>query len=211
MAFIRPRIKRRSTSSCVSPGPRKPMPPFWRSKWVQPRTNRVDICCSWASSTCNFPSKVFARCAKISRMRATRSITRHSIAPSILRVCAGDKSWLKITRSAQCALTAWRISSTLPLPIKNLILGKRQMAFISKTGSMLAETASSWNSSISACVVTRGKLTCIRITTSARAGVSIKDDLQQADYSPAFPASPSTLLKLNGTLRDGTIVDIACL
>ena len=34
-------ISRRSVSSWVSPGPRKPMPPFWRSRWVQPRTRRV--------------------------------------------------------------------------------------------------------------------------------------------------------------------------
>ena len=43
--------KRRSVSSCFSPGPRKPIPPFWRSRWVQPRTSRVARCWSWASST----------------------------------------------------------------------------------------------------------------------------------------------------------------
>ena len=53
------------------------MPPFCRSRWVQPRTSRVDRCLSWASSTCSLPSKLRARCAKISRMRPARSSTRH--------------------------------------------------------------------------------------------------------------------------------------
>ena len=36
---------------CVSPGPRRPIPPFCRSRWLQPRTSRVDRCSSCASST----------------------------------------------------------------------------------------------------------------------------------------------------------------
>ena len=37
--------RRRSVSSCVSPGPRRPIePPRWRSRWVQPRTRRVAMC-----------------------------------------------------------------------------------------------------------------------------------------------------------------------
>ena len=38
---MRSRNRRRSVSSCVSPGPRRPIPPFCRSRWVQPRTSRV--------------------------------------------------------------------------------------------------------------------------------------------------------------------------
>ena len=63
-------MSRRSVSSWVSPGPRKPMPPFCRSRWVQPRTKRVAKCESCASSTCSLPSKLRARCAKISRYQA---------------------------------------------------------------------------------------------------------------------------------------------
>ncbi len=76
--MIRLRNKRRSVSSWVSPGPRKPIPPFCLSRWVQPRTRRVAIWRSCASSTCNFPSWVRARWAKISKIRPVRSITRHS-------------------------------------------------------------------------------------------------------------------------------------
>ena len=42
--FTRCPIRRRSVSSCVSPGPRKPMPPFCRSRWVQPPARRVERC-----------------------------------------------------------------------------------------------------------------------------------------------------------------------
>ena len=42
-SFTRSPMSRRSVSSCVSPGPRRPMPPFCRSRWVQPPTRRVAI------------------------------------------------------------------------------------------------------------------------------------------------------------------------
>ena len=77
--WMRLPIRRRSVSSWVSPGPRRPMPPFWRSRWVQPRTRRVDRCRSCASSTSSLPSALRARCAKMSRMRPARSSTRRPI------------------------------------------------------------------------------------------------------------------------------------
>ena len=41
--LMRSPIMRRSSSICVSPGPpRVPMPPRWRSRWLQRRTSRVD-------------------------------------------------------------------------------------------------------------------------------------------------------------------------
>ncbi len=67
---IRLRNKRRSVSSWVSPGPRKPIPPFV----VQGGSSHApDASPGWrncASSTCNFPSCVRARWAKISKNQA---------------------------------------------------------------------------------------------------------------------------------------------
>ncbi len=93
--------RRRSVSSCFSPGPRRPMPPFCRSRWVQPPTRRVSWCLTCASSTWSLPSALRARRAKMSRMRLVRSTTRHSSRRSRLRCCAPVSVWLKITRSAR--------------------------------------------------------------------------------------------------------------
>ena len=100
---MRSRSRRRSVSSCVSPGPRRPIPPFWRSRWVQPRTRRVDMCRSCASSTCSLPSCERARCAKMSRISPVRSSTRQPSARSRLRSCEGLSAWLKMTSAASCA------------------------------------------------------------------------------------------------------------
>ena len=63
--LMRSPIMRRSSSICASPGPpRVPMPPRWRSRWLQRRTSRVDRYCSRASSTCSLPSWLCARCAE---------------------------------------------------------------------------------------------------------------------------------------------------
>ena len=117
---MRTRISRRSVSSCDSPGPRRPIPPFCCSRLpVKPRIRRVDKCLSCASSTCSFPSWVRARKAKISRIKPVRSITRHFSTFSRLRSWAGESEWSKITSSASRSLTCSAISSTLPEPIKN--------------------------------------------------------------------------------------------
>ena len=117
---MRLRNKRRSVSSWVSPGPRKPIPPFCLSRWVQPRTRRVARWRSCASSTCNLPSWVRARWAKISKIRPVRSITRHSHKRSRLRSCAGLRAWSKRTTEAPVALTASAISTALPSPTNTL-------------------------------------------------------------------------------------------
>ena len=60
--LIESAIMRRSSSIWVSPGPpRMPIPPLWRSKCDQRRTNRVLRYCSLANSTCNLPSWLRAR------------------------------------------------------------------------------------------------------------------------------------------------------
>ena len=87
---IRPRIRRRSISSFVSPGPRTPIAPptppapalrvppaCWESSTPRP-LKRGKRYSSWANSTCKRPSRVRACWAKISRMSAVRSITRAS-------------------------------------------------------------------------------------------------------------------------------------
>jgi len=86
-------IRRRSVSNWVSPGPRKPMPPFCRSRWVQPLTSRLARCESCASSTCSLPSKLRARCAKISKNQAVRSNTRRPVSFSRLRSWLGVRVW----------------------------------------------------------------------------------------------------------------------
>jgi len=91
-SFTRLPSRRRSVSSWVSPGPRRPIPPRWRSRWVQPRTSRVARCSSCASSTWSLPSWERARWAKMSRMRLLRSTTRAASARSRLRLCPPESS-----------------------------------------------------------------------------------------------------------------------
>ena len=149
---MRLRNKRRSVSSWVSPGPRKPIPPFCLSRWVQPRTRRVARWRSCASSTCNLPSWVRARWAKISKIRPVRSITRHSHKRSRLRSCAGLRAWSKRTTEAPVALTASAISTALPSPTKYFGCGALRLPVITCNASTPAEEtrdSNSWRSSIS--------------------------------------------------------------
>ncbi len=151
-------ISRRSVSSCVSPGPRKPMPPVCRSRWVQPRTSRVDRCCSCASSTCSLPSALCARCAKMSRIRLTRSTTRHCSARSRLRCCAPDSAWSKMTRSASVATRRAAISSTLPRPANSAGSGRARRAVTMSATSAPAEAARSFSSASRASALARAEI-----------------------------------------------------
>ncbi len=139
-------MRRRSVSSCVSPGPRSPMPPVCRSRWVQPRTRRVDRCSSCASSTCSLPSALCARCAKMSRISAVRSTTRQSRARSRLRCCAPESAWSKMTRSDCVAVRSAAISSTLPLPANSAGSGFLRRAVITPATSAPALCASAVSS-----------------------------------------------------------------
>src|SRR5690606_18154842 len=141
---------RRSVSSWVSPGPRRPMePPRWRSRWVQPRTRRVAMCRSWASSTCSLPSALRARWEKISRIRPVRSTTRRCSAFSRLRSCTGVSGWLTRTRSAPVASAAAFTSSSLPLPIRVAGFGRSMRALSNAATLAPADRARSANSSSS--------------------------------------------------------------
>ena len=80
--LTRARIRRRSVSILVSPGPRVPMPPppatrppaCRDSDSPQPRS-RGSMYCIWASSTWALPSRLLACWAKMSRISAVRSTT----------------------------------------------------------------------------------------------------------------------------------------
>ena len=71
-------------------------PPGARGATTGPcsRGSRYSVC---ASSTCRRPSRVRARCAKMSRISAVRSSTFTSSAFSRLRCCDGDSSSSKMT------------------------------------------------------------------------------------------------------------------
>ena len=62
--------------------------------------SRGSMYSSCASSTCNWPSRVRAWRAKMSRINCVRSSTRQGSAASRLRSCVGVRSWSKSTRSA---------------------------------------------------------------------------------------------------------------
>src|SRR5512140_2647072 len=154
--FTRSPIMRRSSSICFSPGPPVlPSEPRWRSRWVHPRTRRVDRCSSRASSTCSLPSLVRARCAKMSRITSVRSKTRTSrcsseSARSRLRTCAADRAWSKTTDCASCSRMATWISSTLPEPAKVFASGRsRRPRITSATSAPALSTRRAASSALS--------------------------------------------------------------
>ena len=114
--LIRCRIRRRSVSSLVSPGPRVPMPPPSRDSAVAEPTRRGSRYFSCASSTWSLPSRVRARRAKMSRMSCVRSTTFRSSAVSRLRSCAGVSSLSKMTVSTRASSHMSASEVTLPLP-----------------------------------------------------------------------------------------------
>ena len=80
---MRVRMRRRSVSSLVSPGPRVPMPPPSRDSASPAPTSRGSRYFSCASSTCSLPSRVRARRAKMSRISCVRSTILRPTASSI--------------------------------------------------------------------------------------------------------------------------------
>ena len=89
---IRVRMIRRSVSSWLSPGPRVPMPPPVRDRWVHSLVRRGSWYSSWASSTWSRPSWVWACSAKMSRISRLRSMTLTLSSSSRARCWAGDSS-----------------------------------------------------------------------------------------------------------------------
>ena len=117
--LMRWRMRRRSVSSFVSPGPRVPMPPPSRDSAVLDPTSRGSRYFSCASSTCSLPSRVRARRAKMSRISCVRSRTLRSSAFSRLRSCAGRQLVVEDDDvDVELVAATGRASSTLPLPRK---------------------------------------------------------------------------------------------
>ena len=120
---VRARIRRRSVSILVSPGPRVPMPPppatrppaCRDSDSPQPRS-LGSMYSSWASSTCALPSLLRACWAKMSRISAVRSITFTRTTPSRRRSWLGLSSPSQITVSAPASVTISASSAALPDP-----------------------------------------------------------------------------------------------
>ena len=207
-------ISRRSVSSWVSPGPRSPMPPFWRSRWVHPRTRRVDRCLSCASSTSSLPSALRARLAKMSRIRPARSSTRRPTRRSRLRSCEGDSSWSTRTTSAESASARSRISSALPLPTKKRGSGTLRLPVIVATGTAPADRASASNSPSSSASGGRPSPMRTRIARSPRSGRSNKGSCRlpgQAVSAGTGVSSSAPSADGRRTLRAGTTVEMACL
>ena len=114
---------RRSVSICSSPGPRIPIPPRWRSRCVHMPVSLGSRYWYCASSTCILALAVWARLAKMSRMRLVRSSTFTRNTFSIFDTCLGLRSSSKIARLMSLASMYWAISSSLPFPTKVVRLG----------------------------------------------------------------------------------------
>src|ERR1051325_1580790 len=141
------RITRRSVSSCVSPGPRSPMPPRMRERWVHIRVRRGSRYSSCASSTCIFASAERARVAKMSRITSVRSITRTASAFSRLGPCTGDSA---SSNNSSVAPVSWSTpfsSSTFPCPRYNVGVGASTRWWVRPTTSAPAVSASRPSSS----------------------------------------------------------------
>src|SRR3990170_588415 len=118
--LIRSRMIRRSVSSCDSPGPRDPIPPWVRERWVQSRVRRGSWYSSWASSTWRRPSWVRACRAKMSRISRLRSMTFTLRRLSSDFCWPGDSSSSATRRSKRVSFLAATSSSALPFPTYQL-------------------------------------------------------------------------------------------
>ena len=120
---MRRRMRRRSSSILVSPGPLAPMPappatrpPAWRDMDSPQPRRRGSRYSSWASSTWALPSRDLACWAKMSRMTAVRSTTLASTTSSRARRWEGASSPSTMTVSAPTAATVSASSLALPDP-----------------------------------------------------------------------------------------------
>ena len=119
---MRSRTRRRSISSLVSPGPRPPMPPARRESEVSRCARRGSRYLSCASSTWSLPSRVEARCAKMSRISWVRSMTRRSSRSARLPRLAGRRGRRRRSRGRR---PRWkqRITSSWSLPAPITVRG----------------------------------------------------------------------------------------
>ena len=94
------------------------MAPSCRSRWVHMPIRRGSRYLYWASSTWSRPSRVRARWAKMSRIRAERSSTDTPRSSDKTLCWEGDRPLSKITMSASMAWASSFTSATLPSPMK---------------------------------------------------------------------------------------------
>ena len=171
--LIRRRIRRRSVSSLVSPGPLVPMPPPRRDKAADAPTKRGSRYRNCASSTWSLPSRVRARRAKMSRMSWVRSMTRSSRIFSMLRSWAGVSSLSKMTNERSDSWHAALSISSLPDPISVAASGRSRSCVKRMTGSMSAASANPASSSSASSTCVRRVSPVISPTSAARSRTSV--------------------------------------
>ena len=164
------RMCRRSLSSWVSPGPRVPMAPSCRSRCFHMPSSRGSRYLYWASSTWSRPSRVLARWAKMSRMRAERSSTETPRSSDRARCWEGDRALSKTTRSAPALWTSSFTSATLPSPMKVRGSGASFCWSTTPTHAPPAVSSRAASSSMDSSVAfsARGRLRALRPTSTAR-------------------------------------------
>ena len=205
-------IKRRSVSNWVSPGPRSPMPPFCRSRWVQPRTSRVARCDSCASSTCSLPSKLRARWAKISKIKPLRSNTRRPVSFSRLRSWLGRQRLIDQYQIRTVAPPRRRVFPR-PCRIRRSTWDPDALGSPARrpTPTVPAEAANAANSAMSL-----GSTGCPMPTPTKTARSPPRGRSNNCRAPPTHSTiagsvtSPSSPVG-NRTLRAGTTVEMACL
>ncbi len=134
-------MTRRSVSSCVSPGPRVPMPPPVRERCVHMRVRRGSWYSSWASSTWSRPSCVRACWAKMSRIRPLRSSTLTASRLSSAFCCLGLSSSSAMSSVKPVSRLALTSSWALPLPTYQLGSTWRRFCHSAPTTSAPAVSA----------------------------------------------------------------------
>ena len=110
-------MSRRSVSSCVSPGPRMPMPPRNFSRWVHMRVRRGSMYSQLRELHLHLRlvgARARARRCRGSAPRGPSRACRRAF--SMFLPCAGESSSSKMTSDAFELARAARSSSTLPLP-----------------------------------------------------------------------------------------------
>ena len=115
---------RRSVSSWVSPGPRVPMPPPVRDRWVHSRVRRGSWYSSWASSTWRRPSWVCACWAKMSRISRLRSMTL-TLSSSSSALCWAGRQLVVGDEHVEAGLALGLRPAPRPCPCRRTSSGRR--------------------------------------------------------------------------------------
>ena len=183
-------MRRRSVSSCVSPGPRVPMPPPSCDMALPRPVSRGSMYSSCASSTCSWPSRVRAWRAKMSRISCVRSMTLQGRAFSRLRSWVGLRSWSTMATSA---------CGRMPRPRKSL---RPCRCRLSVAGSALGRCCSTSAATRAPALITSSRNSARCESSSRRAGCTAVVDAAalRACAAPrvrAFLGGPMTTVTSN--------------